>query len=162
LLLVDMQNDCCHPEGLYGRLGKRLTEIQATIPRIERLVAAAREADVLIVWIQQTLFPGALADSAPWIRRRTRGDQPPEWTLDGTWGQQFIEPLGPIALEPVVKKHRSSAFVSTPLDLILRSNDVESLVIVGAVTQGCVESTVRDATFLDYYATLVTDCVATI
>jgi nicotinamidase-related amidase len=163
LVVVDVQNDFCHDDGYYGRIGKDLTEIKAAVPRVAALVDAARAAGVLVVWVQQTLLADAVSDSASWLRRRTgAGDIPPEWTLEGSWGQQFIEPLHPQPGEPTVKKHRSSAFVSTDLDLILRSNEIESLLICGTVTQGCVESTARDATFFDYYVTLVTDCVATI
>jgi nicotinamidase-related amidase len=61
----------------------------------------------------------------------------------------------------VVKKHRSSAFVHTNLDKILRVNGIETVIVCGVVTQGCVESTVRDASFYDYYVVLVEDCVAT-
>lgn len=162
LVLVDLQNDFCSPDGYYGREGRRLTEIAAAIPRVDALVAAARRADVLVIWVLQTLLAEAGSDSSSWLRRRTKGVVPPEWTIDGTWGQQVVAPLVPRPDEPVVKKHRSSSFVSTPLDLVLRSNGIEALVIAGTVTQGCVESTVRDATFFDYYVTLATDCVATI
>jgi ureidoacrylate peracid hydrolase len=163
LVLVDVQNDFCHDDGYYGRIGKNLTDIKLAIPRMERLVSAARAADVLVIWIQQTLLADAACDSPSWLRRRTgAGGAPPEWTLDGSWGQEIIEPLEVLPGEPRVQKHRSSGFVNTDLDLILRSNDIESLVICGTVTQGCVESTARDATFFDYYVTLATDCVATI
>jgi nicotinamidase-related amidase len=163
LVMVDVQNDFCHPEGYYGRIGKRLDEIQVALPRMAALVDAARAAGVLVVWIEQTLLAAAVSDSPSWLRRRTgAGSQPPEWTLDGSWGQGVVAPLEIRAGEPVVRKHRSSAFVSTDLDLILRSNDIESLVICGTVTQGCVESTARDATFFDYYVTLARDCVATV
>jgi ureidoacrylate peracid hydrolase len=162
LVLVDVQNDFCHPDGYYGQNGKDLSDIALVVPRIAKLVDAAREAGVLVIWIQQTLMPDARADSPSWLRRRTRGTAAPEWTLEGTWGQDFMEPLRPLPSEPIVKKHRSSSFVGTTLDLILRSNEVESLVICGVVTQGCVESTARDATFFDYYVVMLRDCVGTI
>jgi nicotinamidase-related amidase len=162
LVLVDVQNDFCHPDGYYGKNGKYLDDIAVVIPKIAALVDAAREAGVLVIWIQQTLLPDARADSPSWLRRRTRGTAAPEWTLDGTWGQAIIEPLQPRPDEPVVLKHRSSSFIGTTLDLILRSNRIESLVICGVVTQGCVESTARDATFLDYYVVMMRDCVGTI
>ncbi|MGD9988294.1 cysteine hydrolase family protein [Pseudonocardia sp.] len=161
LLVVDMQNDFCAEDGYYGKLGKDLSAIQLAVRRMSVLVDAAREAGVLVVWIQQTLLPDARADSAAWLRRRTQGTAPPEWTIDGSWGQEFVAPLVPRAGEPVVKKHRSSAFVGTHLDLILRSNGIASVVIGGAVTQGCVESTARDATFYDYYVVHASDCVGT-
>lgn len=162
LIVVDVQNDFCHPEGYYGKNGKDLADIAVVVPRISALVEAARAAGVLVVWIQQTLLPQAKADSPSWLRRRTRGTMAPEWTVEGTWGQDFMEPLRPLPDEPIVIKHRSSSFVGTTLDLILRSNQVESLVVLGVVTQGCVESTARDATFYDYYVVLIRDCVGTI
>ena len=62
--------------------------------------------------------------------------------------------------EPIVKKHRSSGFVGTNLDLILRSNRIETTVVIGVMTEGCVESTARDAAFYDYYVVLTPDCMA--
>jgi nicotinamidase-related amidase len=162
LVIVDVQNDFCHPDGYYGTTGRDLSAIAMVVPRVASLVEAARSAGVLVVWIQQTLLPNAKADSPSWLRRRTRGTSPPEWTLEGSWGQKFMEPLHERLDEPIVIKHRSSAFVGTTLDLILRSNEIEGLVVCGVVTQGCVESTARDATFHDYYVVLVRDCVATI
>jgi ureidoacrylate peracid hydrolase len=61
----------------------------------------------------------------------------------------------------VVKKWRSSAFVGTNLDMVLRCNGIKTLVVTGDVTQGCVESTARDASFHDYYVVVLEDCVAT-
>ena len=60
----------------------------------------------------------------------------------------------------MVKKYRSSGFWGTNLDLLLRSNGIESLVVTGCTTEGCVESTARDALFNDYYVVIVEDCVA--
>lgn len=162
LVLIDIQNDFCHPDGCYGQIGKDLSQIQELLPRVVTLLEGARRAGVPVIWVQQTLLPNALADSPSWLRRRTRSAMALEWTLEGTWGADFIEPLRPRPGEPRVEKHRSSAFVGTCLDLLLRSNEMQSLVVAGVVTQGCVESTVRDATFYDYYVVLVQDCVGTI
>lgn len=165
LVVVDMQNDICHPAGYFAGIGKDLSAIEAAVKAMAALVDMARQADVLIVWIQMTVLSDARSESAAWLRRRTlpyrEGLTAPEWTLAGTWGHDFVLPLTPRPNEPIVVKHRSSAFVGTQLDLILRSNQVDSLVIGGVVTQGCVESTVRDATFFDYYVVFVRDCVAT-
>lgn len=162
LLVIDMQNDFCHRDGYYGRLGIDMADIEAAVARMDDVVHAAREAGVLVIWIRQTLLHEALADSPSWLRRRTRGTLTPEWTIEGEWGQEICAPLGPEPGEPIVDKHRSSAFIGTPLDLILRSQGIEKLVTGGVVTQGCVESTARDATFNDYYVVMMRDCVATV
>jgi nicotinamidase-related amidase len=60
----------------------------------------------------------------------------------------------------VVKKYRSSAFWGTNLDMLLRSNGIKCVVMTGCTTEGCVESTARDALFNDYYVVIAEDCVA--
>lgn len=62
--------------------------------------------------------------------------------------------------EIVLSKHRFSPFWDTAIDLYLRSNKIRSVVVTGVVTSGCVDSTVRDAFFNDYYVVVAEDCVA--
>jgi nicotinamidase-related amidase len=80
--------------------------------------------------------------------------------VDGSWGQRFVDGLQPEGDEPVVRKHRSSGFVGTNLDLVLRASRIETTVVIGVMTEGCVESTARDAAFYDYYVVLTSDCMA--
>lgn len=82
-------------------------------------------------------------------------------TVAGTWGYELVPALEvppPGAL--LVDKHRS-AFWGTPLDTILRSNDIRTAIVVGCTTEGCVDSTVREAGFLDYFPVVVEGAVAT-
>jgi ureidoacrylate peracid hydrolase len=58
----------------------------------------------------------------------------------------------------VIQKYRSSAFVGTGLDLLLRSNNIRNVIAVGLVTYGCVESTCRDASN-EYFVVVLRDCV---
>jgi nicotinamidase-related amidase len=62
--------------------------------------------------------------------------------------------------EVVAEKRRSSAFIGTNLDLVLRSNGIVSVAVVGVVTEGCVESTARHASFHDDHVLYVGDCTA--
>ena len=59
-----------------------------------------------------------------------------------------------------MRKYRSSGFWGTNLDMLLRSNGIKSIVVTGATTEGCVESTARDGLFNDYYVIVPEDCVA--
>ena len=79
----------------------------------------------------------------------------------------FRSPTGAIhaavAPEPddiVVTKHRVSAFAGTDLEMILRANDIETLVLFGIATSGVVLSTLREAADADYRLVVIKDCCA--
>jgi nicotinamidase-related amidase len=167
LLVVDMQRDFCAPGGAFDRLGVDLSMYPPMIPRLARLVEGAREAAVPVVFIQMTVLPNRASDSPAQIRFNLRlhlanhGDgEPLSYGADGSEGHEMIPELAPREGELVVKKYRSSAFWGTNLDLLLRSNGIRSVVMTGGTTEGCVESTARDAMFNDYYVVVAEDCVA--
>jgi nicotinamidase-related amidase len=63
-----------------------------------------------------------------------------------------------MADEIVVTKHRVSAFAGTDLDLMLRANGIETLILTGITTSGVVLSTLRHAADADYRLLVVGDC----
>jgi nicotinamidase-related amidase len=167
LVLVDMQRDFLDPDGALGRLGVDLRMYPAMRPRLARLLHAAREAGVLVVHVQMTTLPGRASDSPAQLRFNLRmhaavraGGPALRYAQLGTPGREFVEEFQPLPDEFVVPKWRSSAFFGTNLDLLLRSNGIQSVLVTGCTTEGCVESTARDALFSDYYVVVVEDCVA--
>jgi nicotinamidase-related amidase len=167
LVVVDMQRDFCVPGWAFDRLGVDISMYPPMIPRLARLIEGARDAGVLVIYIQMTVLPNGASDSPAQIRFNLRlhlsshGDvEPLRYTADGSEGQAIIDELAPRPGDLVVKKYRSSAFWGTNLDLVLRSNGIKSVVMTGATTEGCVESTARDALFSDYYVVVAEDCVA--
>jgi nicotinamidase-related amidase len=160
LLVVDVQNDFCHPDGVFGRTGHDTSMMPKMVANLQELVAAARGRKILIIWIRATydeiFTSAALAES--YNRRHFVQSQ----CLEGSWGAQWFGGLCPAesAGEVVLTKHRFSPFWDTPIDLYLRSNGIRSVVVTGVVTSGCVDSTVRDAFFNDYYVIVPSDCVA--
>src|SRR6266436_2313613 len=66
--------------------------------------------------------------------------------------------VAPLAEEIVVTKHRVSAFAGTDLDLMLRANGIETLILTGIATSGVVLSTLRHAADADYRLLVVGDC----
>lgn len=167
LVIVDMQRDFCCAGGSFDRLGVDLSMYPPVIERIAKLIAAARKSAVTLVFIQMTVLPDRASDSPAQIRFNLRlhdghhGQADPlPYTLDGSEGQRFVPGLEPLDGELVVKKYRSSAFWGTNLDLLLRSNAIKSVIVAGCTTEGCVESTARDAMFSDYYVVIAADAVA--
>lgn len=167
LILVDMQRDFIEPDGVFGRMGVELSMYDQSRPRLKKLLEAARENGVLVVHIQNTALPDRMSDSPPQIRFNLRmhsvvreGAEPLRYTIPETEGHEFVTELAPLKNELVVRKYRSSAFWGTNLDLLLRSNGIQTVVVSGCTTEGCVESTARDAMFSNYYVVLAQDCVA--
>lgn len=166
LLVIDMQRDFIEPDGAFASLGVDLSMYEQTRPRLAGLLTAARRHGVLTVHIQNTALPERMSDSPAQIRFNLRmhqaaraGGEPLRYTVPGTRGHEFIEELRPLPRELVVGKYRSSAFWGTNLELLLRSNSIQTVVIGGCTTEGCVESTARDAMFADHYVIIAEDCV---
>jgi ureidoacrylate peracid hydrolase len=163
LIVVDVQNDFCDPAGVAGVGGSDTSDAVAMVPRLERLLEAARAAGVLVVFIQTT--HDETTDSPVWLSRRTVGPTPvatPASTSTcrtGSWGAEFYR-VAPSDGEPVVIKHRYSAFTGTNLDVVLRAAGITSLLLTGVATDVCVESTLREGFFHEYHVSLVEDCCA--
>lgn len=167
LLLIDMQHDFVSPDGLFGSLGVDLSVYEGPRRVLAGLLAVARETGVLVVHVQNTALPDRMSDSPAQIRFNLRmhvdsrkSEMPLAYTRPGTPGHEFVPELTPTADELVVRKYRSSAFWGTNLELLLRSNGIETVVIGGCTTEGCVESSARDAMFSDLYVVVATDGVA--
>ena len=166
LLLVDMQQDFVAADGAFASLGIDVSMYAEIRPRLAGLLAAARRHGVLVVHIQNTALPGGMSDSPAQMRfnlrmhQAARGDGPPlRYTVPGTPGHAFVRDLSPLPDELVVSKYRSSAFWATNLELLLRSNGIETVIVGGCTTEGCIESTARDAMFCDHYVIIAEDCV---
>jgi ureidoacrylate peracid hydrolase len=157
LLVIDVQNDFVANGGFFHRIGADVTTIQRSIAPLSRLVEGAREAGVLVVFVQAIYDPQYL--SAPMRERNLRRNVEIPRCLTGSWGADF-QVVRPRAGEPVVIKHRYSAFTAPELRELLWRHGVSSLLLTGVSTDTCVESTGRDFYFADYYVTLVADCCA--
>jgi nicotinamidase-related amidase len=167
LIMVDMQRDFIEPDGLFGSLGIDLSMYKESRPRLASLLSAARSAGTTVLHLQNTALPERMSDSPAQIRfnlrmhKDARRNQPPlRYTIPGTPGHEFTKEFTPLENEVVVRKYRSSGFWGTNLDMVLRSNGIKTVVVGGCTTEGCVESTARDAMFNDYYVVIADDCVA--
>ena len=157
LLVVDVQNDFVADGGFFDQVGADVKTIQRAIPPLAQLVDRTREAGVLVVFIQAIYDPQYL--SAPMRERDLRVGRRMPRCLTGSWGADF-HVIAPRPNEPVVIKHRYSAFANSELDDLLKRHGIRNLLRAGVATDTCAESTGRDAYFIDYYVTLVADCCA--
>lgn len=160
LVVVDVQNDFCAPTGSLAALGCDVGAVQQILPRLQRLINGARGAGIPVI-IVKTLHDEN-TDSRPWLDRvgRVPGAEHTGRTCrTGSWGAEFYR-ISPSPSDLIVTKHRFSAFVGTNLDMVLRTHGVQSLLFTGVTTETCVESSLRDGLFHEYYVSLVSDCAA--
>jgi len=128
------------------------------VEKTQGLQRAAREAGLFVCYCATVFRPGyvEISERNKTFRERKHSGQPP--IADPL---QLIHPaVLPAAGEVVVGKHRVNALYGTALDLILRANSIDTLIILGYATSGVVLSTVRYAADSDYRLVVVEDCCA--
>ncbi|MCD2110995.1 cysteine hydrolase [Rhodococcus rhodochrous] len=160
LVVVDMQNDFCSTDGALAGCGFDVSAPVAMTPRLAELIDRARRRDVPVVWVRTE--HDETTDTPQWLGRVGTGPGTARTALTcrpGTAGADFYG-VRPEPGEPVIVKHRFSAFVGTDLDSVLRSRGIESLLFTGVATEICVESSLRSGLFHEYWVSLVEDCAA--
>lgn len=163
LIMVDLQNDFVHADGwvakqqVPGFMGD--TGIEAVLDQSQALLDAARAAGVMTVFVRMLGDDKYLSPALYAQYRRNHGHERPPCVQESTWGADFYGDLRPDGRpkEFVLEKHRYSAFIGTRLDQLLRSNGVQTIVVCGVATTGCVESTIRDGFMHDYYVVIARD-----
>ncbi|MBI2957243.1 MAG: cysteine hydrolase family protein [Chloroflexi bacterium] len=163
LLVIDIQNDNASPRGILALNGVDISAVRTILPAVKSVLEAARRLGLLIVFMRNTRSRDGSQESGPLMRGRerqhTRGLA--GYVLEGTWGNEVLEELEPRQNERQMIKYRPSAFIGTPLDLLLKNKQTKSAVVVGQGTPWCVETTVRDLEQYGYYPVVLSDCVCT-
>ena len=163
LLVIDMQNAFCHPEGTLGSSGVPVETARSAIAPIERLVRAFQEADLPVIWTKQVHLHRDAARDAKALPSHTQ-KRAQVAALAGTWDAAFIDELAPLVTDPtmVVTKHRFGAFHQTRLEQLLEMLGTRSLFVTGTTANACVETTLREAYLRDYDVVAVTDAIGTV
>jgi ureidoacrylate peracid hydrolase len=158
LVVVDMQNGFCHPQGSMARLGLDVTGLTAAIEPCVRVLAWAREAGIPVIHTRMQYRPD-YADGGLSISQMMPEMVPMASLAAGTWDTDNVAELQPIAGETVIGKNRFSAFYAPEFEATLQRLGIRSLIVCGVTTNCCVEATVRDAFQRDYETVVVKDAV---
>lgn len=167
VVVVDMQNAFASKGGLLDIAGVDISGAPAVVKTIGGILDAARSAGVPIVYLQMG-FKADLSDAGGAASPNPRKelalclmDKRPELRgkllIEGTWDFAVVDELKPQRGDIVIRKTRYSGFANTPLDAELRARGIQYLFFTGIATNVCVESTLRDAFFLDYWPVLIAD-----
>ena len=150
LLVIDMQNGFCHPDGsLYA------PPSEAAIEPIGALVDRARDAGIQVVFTRD-VHPPEQFDDAHYYDEFDRWG---EHVMEGSWEAEIVDDLDVRDDDHVVEKHTYDAFQQTELDGWLSARGLRDLVICGTLANVCVLHTAGSAGLRDYRPILVEDAV---
>jgi nicotinamidase-related amidase len=165
LLVIDMQRDFVDPGGFGEALGNDVSLLRKAIAPTEKVLAAARAKNMLVVHTREGHRPD-LSDLPLNKKLRGRlkagiGDPGPMGRIlvRGEYGHDIIDQLKPTPGEPVVDKPGKGAFYATDLDSLLHNRGIRQLVVCGVTTEVCVNTTVREANDRGYDCLVLEDCV---
>jgi ureidoacrylate peracid hydrolase len=155
LLMVDMQNDFAHDEGVFVKQwGKMNRWIKTIIPPCRALLTAARETGVTVVHLR--VINDLLRNPASW--HNFWG--PPSCVIEGTWGADFVDELTPVGDEIIITKCTYDGFVDTPLDSVLKKLGIRTLVFAGVDSDVCVCDTAAHGFAIGYTPVFAHDALA--
>lgn len=154
VIVVDMQHDFIAPgAALETPMGRAL------FPKLKQLLDRARSAGMRVIYTAH-------------VHRRDGSDLGrfgEIWSsigegaalVDGEPGVEVVADVAPLPGELIIKKHRYSAFFGTDLDIVLRTGDIENVIITGVTTENCCHATARDAMFHGYRVAFISDATGT-
>ena len=128
---------------------------EALLAAITRALGGARRAGVQVIYVVAERRADFSSARNKFTRTRPAPADPSEAAARAT----IADAVAPIGDEPIVRKPRMSAFYASPLDAMLRSRDIDTVVLTGISTNFVVESTVRAAADMDYRVIVLEDCV---
>lgn len=160
VVCVDVQNDFCSAGGHFERHGKSMEMVRDRLGTMVSFVQSAQAAGIRVAFLKQATLPENKSDSPAWLRFKTRDGKSSTYTVRGTWGWEMVEGLVPGLNDWQVEKFRPDGFHQTDLDLLLRAKGIKTTIFLGTTTEGCVESTIRAASYHDYYVVVVEDAIA--
>ena len=151
LIVIDISRDSLNPS---EESGIPLEGAPQAIENARRVVNAARENGVPVVWIQELhrrsgIDFGRELDGAETVH-----------CVEGAPGSRFLEDFAPRDDEFYVPKRRYSAFFGTDFEILLKGLKVETLILIGFLTDVCVHYTGADAHQHDYRVRVVREAVA--
>ena len=155
LVVIDLQNVFMLPG-----MPIEVPVAREIVPNVNRLAESVREAGGKVVWVQMTL-EGEQENWSVFFQGDPRGDSLAQLT-PGAHGHALHDDLDVRPEDEVIRKKRYSAFIqgSSNLDEMLRAAGIDTIVVVGTLTNVCCESSARDAMMLNYKVLFVSDANA--
>ena len=172
LIVVDMQNGFCKKGGTLDAINLLNESTERVIRTDKKVIEACRAAGVRVIYLRMGYSPdlsnaGGTESPNYWkelalVSMRERPELAGKYLVHGSWDWEIIDELKPQEGDITVDKNRYSGFSNTELNAVLRTLNIRNLIFVGIATNVCVESTLRDAYFNEYFPVLVDDACGNI
>jgi ureidoacrylate peracid hydrolase len=167
LIVIDMQNAYSTLGGYLDLAGFDVSSTGPVIASIQKALTTARAAGMPVIFFQNGWDPDYVEAGGPgspnWHKSnalktmRKRPELQGQLLAKGSWDYQLVDELQPLPGDIVLPKTRYSGFFNTSFDSVLRSRGIRNLVFTGIATNVCVESTLRDGFFLEYFGVVLAD-----
>lgn len=163
LLVIDMQNAFCHPEGTLGISGVDISAMAGVIEPVAELVRTCDAAGIPAIWSIQE----HVADDRSRGRKRLAPHTSKRARIaaeQGTWDAEIVTELAPLAEAShcLIRKHRYGCFYETNLAMELRILGRRTLLVAGVSANACVDTTIREAYMEDLDVVAVRDCIGAV
>ena len=160
VLVIDMQNGFCHPDGTLAQDGADITMMRGIIPNVKRLLEICREHRIPDFWtIQEHHAADRTRELHKIVPHTMKRFRPP--CLKGTWDAEVIDELKPFVTKEshLLHKQKFSAFYNTNLEVMTRVLGTRNLIVCGVTSNACVETSLREAYMRDYDIIIPQDCI---
>lgn len=159
LLCIDLINDCLKEEGKLSEGFVNFEKEHNVLQRIARIQDHVRDQGGIVVHTRTGFsknYP-ELNEVSDFFKAVKNGGA----LQFGEWGTEFVEEVAPKEGEPVINKHRFGPFYRTRLEIVLRSNNIKELYIVGLSTMRSVAQAAMEAHDHDFKVVVLKDgCLA--
>ena len=169
VIVVDMQNAFVSKDGMFDIFGWDISAARGVIENNRKIIDTAREAGCKIVFLKMSYKPDYSNSGGPespnWHKELglvMMRNNPKYWgkfVTEGSWDEEICKELEIQPGDIIIRKQRYSGFAGTNLDVILKTYNIKYCIYTGVATNVCVESTLRDGFFLDYWPIIVSDAV---
>ena len=167
VIVIDMQNAYASPGGYLDLAGFDISGAAKVIENTKGVLEVARRAGVQVIYFQNGWDPDYVEAGGPGSPNfhksnalktmRARPELHGQLLARGGWDYELVDALKPHPGDIQLHKTRYSGFFNSQLDSVLRSRGIRNLVFVGIATNVCVESTLRDGFFLEYFGIVLED-----